>query len=255
MVEDDRVEALVANFVSWLPLFALFPDAETNERYGVHTWTSSVRLPFFNGLLGTPSPGAPAGAIDELLAPFDRDGVPVIWAVPPGNDLTAELEERRFEVESLPGMTVDLAALPEPSLPPGVEIRRVDGDRALLEAATEISFTTNGFPPGTSIPMVETLDRMTDRDRFGTFLATVDGEPAAASALLVSGRVAGLYNVGTLPEFRRRGLGALVSLAAMQAGRAEGCTLGALQATAAASSVYRTLGFDECCRFAFAVRG
>jgi hypothetical protein len=251
VVEDDRVAALVANFESWLPVFASFPDAKTDERYGVHTWTSSVRAPFFNGLLGAPPPEV----IDELLAPFEAESIPVVWAVTPPGDISSELELRGFGVESLPGMTVELAALPELALPTGVEVLPVDDDPELLEVATELAFTTNGFPPGMSKPIMHALGRMPGRDRFATFLATMDGEPAAASALLVSGKVAGLFNVGTLPAFRRRGLGSAVSLAALHAGRAIGCTLGALQSSAEAIGVYRGLGFEECCRVVLAFRG
>lgn len=247
---EERVAALVANFESWLPMFASFPEARTDERYGVHTWTSSVRAPFFNGLLGAPPPEV----IDELLAPFEEGGIPVVWAVTPPGDISAELEQRGFDVAALPGMTVELAAMPELDVAPGVEVFPVDDDPALLEAATEISFTTNGFPPGMSAPMRHAFERVPDRTRFSTFLATIDGEPAAASALLISDHVAGLFNVGTLPAFRRRGLGALVSLAALEAGRAAGCTLGALQSSSDAVGVYRSLGFEECCTVVLAIR-
>ena len=131
----------------------------------------------------------------------------------------------------------------------------MDDDPELLAAATEIAFTTNGFPATAAAPMVETLARMPDRERFTTFLASVDGVPQRASALLVSDDVAGIYNVGTLPEYRRRGLGTLVSVAALETGLQRGCTIGALQASQQAVGVYRAIGFEECCRFAFALRG
>ncbi|HST16018.1 MAG TPA: GNAT family N-acetyltransferase [Gaiellaceae bacterium] len=249
MSHDRRVDALVANFLSWLPILAAFPNAEFEERHDVPSWTSSVPLPFFNGLVGAPPDNE---MIDDLLARFD--GVPVIWVVPPPGDITGELERRGFEVELLPGMTIDLATVSPPVLPTGVEIRAVDDDPALLESATGVAFTTNGFPPSAVPSMIDALARMDDRARFTTFLASVDGVPAAASALVVSDEVAGIYNVGTLPEFRRRGLGALVSIAALAAGRARGCTIGALQASQQAESVYRAIGFEECCRFAFAIR-
>ena len=249
MSDDRRVDALVANFLSWLPILAAFPDARFEERHGVPSWTSSVPLPFFNGLVGAPSDSE---VIDELLERFDD--VPVIWVVPPPGDITADLERRGFEVELLPGMTIDLAAMSPPVLPRGVEIRAVDDEPALLETATEVAFTTTGCPPSAVPPMIDTLARTDDRARFTTFLATVDGVPAAASALVVSDEMAGIYNVGTLPEFRRRGLGALVSVAALVAGKARGCTIGGLQASQQAESVYRAIGFEECCRFAFALR-
>ena len=66
--------------------------------------------------------------------------------------------------------------------------------------------------------------------------------------------VAGLYNVGTLPEFRGRGLGTLVSLAALEAGRGDGYRWGVLQASAMGEPLYRSMGFEQRCTFTFAVR-
>jgi GNAT superfamily N-acetyltransferase len=248
---EDPVDALLANFLSWLPLFAALPDARYDERYGVASWTSSVQLPFFNGLVGAPARNE---AIDELLERFP-DGTPILWVVTPPSDITVALEDRGFTVESMPGMTVDLAALSPRELPAGVDIRAVDDDPELLELTTEIAFTTNGFPPTAVPPILDAIGRVRDRLEFTTFLASVDGVPAAASALVVTDHVAGIFNVGTLPEFRRRGLGGLVSLAALEAGKKRGCTMGALQASQQALGVYRAIGFEECCRFAFAVRG
>ncbi len=76
----------------------------------------------------------------------------------------------------------------------------------------------------------------------------------AASTLFEAAGVAVLYNVGTLPEFRGRGLGKLVSVAAMEAGRADGYRLGVLQATSMGEPLYRAIGFEKCCRFTYAVR-
>jgi ribosomal protein S18 acetylase RimI-like enzyme len=247
---DDRVGALLANFLSWLPVFAALPDSQYEERHGVTSWTSSVKLPFFNGLVGAPAENS---VIDELLQRFQD--TPILWVVTPPHDLTGALEARGFAVETIPGMTVDLDTVAPRNIPAGVAIRVVDDDPELLETATEISFTSNGFPSSAVPPIIDTIARVRGRFQFTKFLALVDGVPAAASALVISDHVAGVFNVGTLPEFRRRGLGALVSLAALEAGRERGCTLGALQSSQQAVGVYRAIGFEECCRFAFAVRG
>jgi hypothetical protein len=41
----------------------------------------------------------------------------------------------------------------------------------------------------------------------------------------------------------------------MQAGRAAGFRYGVLQASALGDPVYRSMGFQERCRFTFAIRG
>jgi GNAT superfamily N-acetyltransferase len=137
----------------------------------------------------------------------------------------------------------------------GTSIREVDDDADALETATRIALLTNGFPEDATQPWLQALARFPERARVRTFLATADEIPVATSTLFEWAGVAGLYNVGTLPEHRGRGLGTMASLAAMHAGRENGLRFGVLQASAMGESVYRSIGFEECGRFAFAVRG
>jgi ribosomal protein S18 acetylase RimI-like enzyme len=244
---DSRADAVIANFKAWLPMLASLPGAQFDRRDGVTCWTSDLPIPFFNGVFGPPTD---IDAIDGILASFGQ--TPLLWLVPPPDNIDDELELRGLKVERIPGMAVELARLPSLTVPAGVEIRQVDDDPELLAVATRIAFIANGFPEAAVAAVLEMLARTDDRPQFSTFLATVNGTPAAASALWITDDVAGLYDVGTAPAFRRRGLGALVSLAAMSAGRQRGCRLGALESTPAAESVYRSLGFEEVCRITFA---
>ncbi len=241
------MQQVLANFEVWLPWFEYFPGANVQHIAGVTAWTSDVPVPFFNGAYGVPET-----TVDDVL-PF-LDGRPVLWVVPPPGGIDDDLAARGFAPAEIPGMRMELGLLPELVIPDGVDVRAVDNDEALLATATTIAFTTNGFPVEATDPMLAMLGRIPNRDRFRTYLATVDGVPAAASALLVTEDTAGLYNVGTLPEFRHRGLGRLVSLAALHAGRAEGCTVGVLEASPEGAPLYRALGFEDVCRLTFAVR-
>lgn len=80
------------------------------------------------------------------------------------------------------------------------------------------------------------------------FLAYVDGNPAATSLLFMNKETAGIYYVATLPEFRNKGLGYFVTLAAMRAAKNAGYKKIILQATLAGEKVYRRIGFQEICR-------
>ena len=224
---NRRVDLVVSNFRAWLPMLAHLPGARFEERDGVTLWTSDTPLPLFNGVWGAPTD---SDRIDGILEGFEAR--PFVWLVPPPENIDDALTRRGLQVSRLPGMAVDLAALPPMVVPGGVEVSAVDGDDELLRIATTVAYLSNGFPEDAVPPILEMLGRIEERDRFQTFLATVDGEPAAASALLVTGEAAGLFDVGTAPRFRRRGLGALVSLAALEAGRQRGCRVGVLESTA-----------------------
>jgi ribosomal protein S18 acetylase RimI-like enzyme len=245
----EAAERLRANFAAWIPLLGLLPGGRVGQHRGVTWWTSDAPAPLLNGVYGNPPD---VEAIDAVLAHFV--GRPVLWSASHPTWLDEELRVRGFGIAHIPGMVLKLDALPPLDHPTGVAVHEVDEDRELLEIATRISFLTNAFPDFVVPAVMEMLDRLPHRQQFRTFLATVDGEPAAASAVLISDHVAGIYDVGTLPQYRRRGLGRLVSLAALHRGREAGCDLGALESSREGEAVYKSLGFEECCRFTFAVR-
>jgi len=78
------------------------------------------------------------------------------------------------------------------------------------------------------------------------FVADVDGQPASVCELYVLGDVAQVEDVNTIEEFRGRGLGSAVVLAAAAAARARGCDVVFLIADDAdwPKDLYKRLGFD-----------
>ena len=75
------------------------------------------------------------------------------------------------------------------------------------------------------------------------FVGRLDERPVATSIAIRSGDASGVYNVGTLPEARRRGLGSAVTWAAVGAGRAWGCDTIVLQSSVMGLSMYAEMGF------------
>ncbi len=61
--------------------------------------------------------------------------------------------------------------------------------------------------------------------------------------------VAGLYNVGTLEKYRGKGIGSLVSLAAVLECRNKGYEIGMLASSELGSNVYPRIGFKEYFRY------
>ena len=57
--------------------------------------------------------------------------------------------------------------------------------------------------------------------------------------------IGGIYDMGVLPDARRRGFGRALTLAALARARTLGCTSVTLNATGAGEPLYRSVGFES----------
>jgi ribosomal protein S18 acetylase RimI-like enzyme len=78
------------------------------------------------------------------------------------------------------------------------------------------------------------------------FIGYFQGQPAATSALFLDENTAGVWDVTTLPQFRRRGIGTDMTLQALfYAFDNFGRRIGVLTASEDGEHVYRKIGFQK----------
>lgn len=77
------------------------------------------------------------------------------------------------------------------------------------------------------------------------YVAYLDGEPAGAGMLFPHGSMGGVYNMCTLPRFRRRGTASAILAACVADSRAAGCGLLGLTPTPMGCPLYERFGFRE----------
>jgi len=76
----------------------------------------------------------------------------------------------------------------------------------------------------------------------------LDNKPVATSLLFLAAGVAGIYAVSTIPEARRKGIGAFMTQYPLVQARSKGYKIGVLQSSKVGVGVYRSLGFQEYCK-------
>jgi GNAT superfamily N-acetyltransferase len=146
---------------------------------------------------------------------------------------------------SEPGMALRLADLREAEVA-GLRVERVvDVDGLGVWAST----LGQGFGEGVKEAewVASVYRELGFADPWRHYLGYVDDEPVATVTVFLAAGVAGVYFVMTVPEARRRGIGAAITAAVLREARDSGCEYAVLGSSAAGRSVYAGLGFRELC--------
>ncbi|MFN2589220.1 MAG: GNAT family N-acetyltransferase [Actinomycetota bacterium] len=190
-------------------------------------------------------------AIERSRRMLDEAGVPGTWVVGPlatpadiGERLGRAGFERQFDLRMM-AAPIEALELDGPE-PPALRIRRVDSEEAHVEW---LRVMTDGF--GMQPEHTRTVDETARAVGFDgdapwvRFVGTVDGPAVASAGLMTFGGLAGIYNVATVPDARRRGYGAAMTRAALRAARDRGYRVAILGASDPGRGIYERMGFRE----------
>jgi GNAT superfamily N-acetyltransferase len=237
----------------WRILCAHIPGAEFHEDARGAWFVTGIRAGvWYNQILrANLDPEATGAQINRALAPFRERGLEMLWTVgssssPP--ELGVRLEAHGLpQTSEMPGMAVDLAALPSPVAVPGLRIERVADARALDRwCEAYIAGFEMEAAAGRSLADVYARIRLADNAPVRHYVGWLDGRAVASSSVVFAAGVAGVFHVGTLPQARRRGIGGAMTLAPLLEARDLGYEVGVLFASTMGEPVYRRLGFRAC---------
>ncbi len=235
--------AVEANLAEEVEVFGrALPGGETHRDAEPARFTT--RHSFFNGVhharFASDEKAYVDAKIAETLAYFRARALPCMWVIGPSvrpTDLAMRLLEHGLTfLNETPALVLDLSTADRdaPALEELViqEVRNAEELLPLLEleaqsfdASEEIAhyyydtYVATGFGTGQS---------------WHHYIGILHGRPVAMAALLLYAGVAGIYGVGTIPEVRRRGIGATLVRHALHEAR-----------------IYQRLGFQEHCTFQF----
>ncbi|RZU18690.1 putative GNAT family acetyltransferase [Kribbella rubisoli] len=182
-------------------------------------------------------------AVADSLALLKKHGVPGNWHVGPSMKISRDTILAGFAAAgSEPGMAVRIDEL-VPAEVPGLSLTRVGDDDALAVWEATLG---QGFGEGEREArwVASVYQKLGYDDPWQHYIGRLDGAPVGTATVFLGAGVAGLYFVMTVPEVRRRGIGAAITYGAL---RDAGTEYAVLESSPAGRSVYERLGFREYC--------
>jgi ribosomal protein S18 acetylase RimI-like enzyme len=239
-------------------LFSLFDHLKTWPRLEMHDdgacrWTlSHLPFPLFNSVVHARfEPGTADAAIEARVQACAERNVPMLWWTGPSTappDLGERLERHGFMLEPALGMAGDIDYISSQPSQAVIDVAPVR-DAATLATWSRVLCSSFGAPQafGDAFADLAAAGGLGPSSPFRHFLGIVNGEAVATCSLFVGAGVAGIYDVGTLPERRRRGIGAAITRAAVADAAAAGYHIAILHSSALGAAMYRALGFNDVC--------
>jgi len=257
VLRDHADEAVLAaidlNWRASSRAFGLAPTTVIRDDDELFWYVTGLPSGAFNSIMyANLAPDRIDAAVAELYALRERYGVPVGWLIGPSSrptDLGRQLEARGLEHRvTLTPMTVALDPMPTAERVPGLTIERVEDPAAYEDwiVAEHRGFEADGEPAG-GLAAVRRAMGIGHGFPLYHFLGRLDGAPAATATLLPAGGIAGIHDVSTVPEARRRGIGTAMTLAALHEAHRLGYEMAFLQPSAMGRPLYERIGFRQRC--------
>jgi ribosomal protein S18 acetylase RimI-like enzyme len=250
-------EAIVANFTEEMACFGRgLPQGELHKTPEL-LWFLTP-LPGFSGVLHTRFASDDKAYVDakinQMIDYFQARRVTPGWSVGPSmhpGNLATFLRAHDFIYRNQTlGMAVDLFATNE-NIPLNQELTITEiEDLETLKILCSIE--KKGF--GTSAGGAQVYYDTYANTGFGKgmswhhYLGWLYDEPVAIASLLFHAGVAGIYGVATIPEARRQGVGAAMTLHTLREARKQGYRVAVLSPTDMSIALYRRIGFQEYCK-------
>ena len=217
------------------------PQGEIRESNGLLLVATGAPVAMFNIAYVTRPLANPKAAIDDACNFFDARRLPFVLRVPENSDKhterAAEGAGLRF-TDAVPGMVLEDIG-PRGTFLEHITIRRVQGS----SVADHTHVVADSFGMPREIADMFVSEQLGEEPDFELYVGYHGDRPVASSALSTGHRVAGVYNVGTIPEYRNRGLGEAMTWHAIRQGALAGCLIASLQASEMGEPIYRRMGF------------
>lgn len=249
------VRAIETNSFELFTAFRRWPQAEVHDDPEMLCTVTNVPFSLFNSVLRARlQPHNIDATIEATMRRYKARNVPMLWWTGPATrpkNLGEYLEAHGFVHEGdSPGMAIDLQALNETIYRPlELEVELVN-DAESLRKWSEVLTAAFPMPEFVARPMFDLCSTLGfgKASSIRNYYGRLKGEIIATSSLFLGADAAGIYNVATIPNARRKGVGAAMTLEPLCEASALGYRVGTLISSQLGVGVYRKLGFKEYCR-------
>lgn len=194
-----------------------------------------------------------SGEVGQALARATNAlaGVPWLWWV--GPDSAPEVADRLLEqgarsLGSMSIMAVELDRVAAVTGPPELRIETVEGAESLAEWVRTYG-PSFGVPPELMDETVRLEAAGEDATRMVRLIARIESRPVGTALLFDAHGVAGIYSVTAAEGHRRRGVGAMLTAAAVESGLRRGLRIGTLRATESGAPLYARMDFEKVAEY------
>jgi len=231
---------------------AYFQDTVKDTIY----YSSGINFAPCNGIMEEHENNIPSEeVIDQAIDFFNSRKLPFIWWTSAKN-----LENKGFQFGGiLTGIALDISqGIPVVGKSPSLQLEiRIVQSEAELRTFCELTVSAFGMDRATLDQFNAVNSVAMKQGEQLHFLAYLSGTPVGTATLSTCHSSAGIWNLGTLPDYRKHGIGAaLVQAALVEAQKREyNQVMAILMPKGMAWGLFTKLGFKEVCHFPFYVYG
>ncbi|AYG04669.1 GNAT family N-acetyltransferase [Gryllotalpicola protaetiae] len=199
---------------------------------------TGLPAPVLNGVWSAEAHADPQ-VLAELVGVVSAAGLPWSLQSPSHKESMGPFAHAQSLVatETIPLMRVERR--PWLRATPGLTMRRLETQDAALHAR----LASLGYPAPAAVFEPLASAELAETGDIGYFVGEVEGEPVATALGLMLEDHVGIFDVATLPEYRRRGFGAALTAAVIDDAMDRGAGWAWLQSSPAGFGVYESLGF------------
>jgi GNAT superfamily N-acetyltransferase len=249
----EATASIDANPIAYLLNFTRIPQVEFHEDKHLMWISTEVPVGLFNSVFNLDFESATdiESTISETVAHFTSRGRPCVWWVGPSAqpadfpDYLAAQGGRLIDTIAM--MACSLDSLPkQTSIASSITMECVR-DRELLLTWADIYCRSRGYDQIVTKAWYQLLGglELTPDEPLQHYVGCLNGSPAVCASLFLGVGVAGLFNVTTVPDVRRQGLGRAITFFALADAQERGYRISVLGSEAMAHRLYTKVGFTD----------